>query len=668
MIIGEAELRMRPNFGGFDAEVKAKTDAAVQKIAASPAASGAGSKFGKSFAGGFTGAFTAIAGLAVLRTAVNFLKGSVAAFGEAQQAQEGLSASFERFPKLADTNISRLNELNTRLQQNTRFDDEAAAAAEVLLARFNLTGKQIEQLLPLVADLARATGQDLPAAASVVGKALLGQTRALKPLGIELKTTGDRAKDFQAIVEALTQKVGGFAERQGKTATDRLIIMNHQFEEFKESVGRAALPLIEGLSRAGIALATSLQAIPAPVLKISGALIGLGAGVIIVSKLAKALEALSHITVVEGAISALGRLFAGAPAALGPIGIAVTAIAAGFKFSHDEIERNRIALEEWTKTGEAAKIPPEELERAIEGLSFVMHKSQDEIRAMLGANIDLDATTGAVTGAMGLFKGKTQEASQALGGYQSAQDIANGKLREARTAFDHASEAVKIFKADMDRLLGVTLGKEAALDQFRDDVERLAAAFKDEGRDISGTTQKGRDHRALLRRIIDDTTQWAEANITAGSTIGRATQGQIAQLKELQKRFPFLRAELQKYIDQIAKGLPPIHQKIIVDPPIRAFSGGAKQASQSGNPIGAGQGSIVNELGPEFFIAPTGGGILSAAQSARLVSALEALSSGGGSSVPGVNVNLHGDVYGFPDFVRVVSDAINAAILESLRT
>ena len=44
--------------------------------------------------------------------------------------------------------------------------------------QFGLTGKQIEDLLPLVADYAAKTGKDLPDAATTLGKALLGNTRA----------------------------------------------------------------------------------------------------------------------------------------------------------------------------------------------------------------------------------------------------------------------------------------------------------------------------------------------------------------------------------------------------------------------------------------------------------------------------------------------------------
>src|SRR5574343_4631 len=151
-----------------------------------------------------------------------FIGQSVKEYAAAELAQNKLENAYKRFPKLASTNIQSLRDLNTAMMQKTRFDDDAAAAMQANLARFDLTGKQILKLTPLVMDLAEATGTDLVTAGGQLGKSFLGNTRALKALGISYTATGDRAKDMRAIITALNDKVGGESTRAAKTAAVKL--------------------------------------------------------------------------------------------------------------------------------------------------------------------------------------------------------------------------------------------------------------------------------------------------------------------------------------------------------------------------------------------------------------------------------------------------------------
>jgi len=128
-----------------------------------------GQNVGRVAAAGF-----AVAGLAALKFGFD----SVRAFAEAEKAQLELQFAFEKFPKLADTNVDALNRLNQALMKKTRFDDDAISSAQGLLASFQLTGKQVEELTPLLLDYAARTGRDLPSAAAALGKAMLGQGRA----------------------------------------------------------------------------------------------------------------------------------------------------------------------------------------------------------------------------------------------------------------------------------------------------------------------------------------------------------------------------------------------------------------------------------------------------------------------------------------------------------
>jgi len=200
-------------------------------------------------------AFGTAAGIALERAGralFDFAKSSVSAFADAQESQARLEDAFTRFPNLADTNIGKLQALNTQLEAKTKFDDDATASGQAVLAQFGLTGKQLEELTPLLQDYAAKTGQDLPGAAEALGKAFLGNTKALKAVGIEYKSTGDQATDVTNITKLLREQVGGFAEKQGKTAAGQAAILDNQFGELKETLGSELLPVLLKASEVGL--------------------------------------------------------------------------------------------------------------------------------------------------------------------------------------------------------------------------------------------------------------------------------------------------------------------------------------------------------------------------------------------------------------------------------
>jgi hypothetical protein len=195
--------------------------------------------FGKAAALGVAGG---VAGAAVGLAA--FGKSSIAAYKEAEKSAADLAFAFKKFPKLADSNVKSFQELNEQLAKKTVFDDDATASGQAVLAQFGLTGKEILKVTPLLQDYAAKTGKALPDAAADLGKAFQGNAKALKPLGIQYKSTGDKAKDFENVQKLLNDKVGGFAESQGKTAAGQAEILGNKFGELKETVGAQLLPVV----------------------------------------------------------------------------------------------------------------------------------------------------------------------------------------------------------------------------------------------------------------------------------------------------------------------------------------------------------------------------------------------------------------------------------------
>lgn len=190
----------------------------------------------------------AAAGLAVAgAAAVAFGVSSVKAFAEAEEAQNRLAFAFEKFPALADTSIQALQRLNTALMKKTRFDDDAIASGQAVLAQFGLTGSQLERLTPLLLDYATRTGKDLTESGEDLGRALLGQGRALKVLGIDFEDTGSLAGNFDQLVRDLEGSVGGLAETAATTAAGKLEMLQNRFGEVQEAIGAALMPALDKL-------------------------------------------------------------------------------------------------------------------------------------------------------------------------------------------------------------------------------------------------------------------------------------------------------------------------------------------------------------------------------------------------------------------------------------
>lgn len=187
----------------------------------------------------FLGLGAAVGVAFTMEKVVEFGKASVDAFLGAEAEQAKLSDAFKRFPALADVSRASLDKLNKTLELKSGYDDDAIASAEGILAGFKLTGTQITKLIPLVVDYAKKTGMDVPSAASNIGKALLGNTRALKTVGIEFKKTGDTANDVTTIMGLLQTKVGGFAANEATTAAGKAAILAAKFKDIKEKVGAA---------------------------------------------------------------------------------------------------------------------------------------------------------------------------------------------------------------------------------------------------------------------------------------------------------------------------------------------------------------------------------------------------------------------------------------------
>jgi len=259
------------------------------------------------------------AGLVAGAAMLLFAKQSISAFAEAEKQQVMLNQAYSRFPKIQDVTRASFDKLNTSIMNLTGTDDDALASAEALLSRFDLTGQQIQQLMPIINDYAIATGQDIGDATKKVGMAMLGNAKALKSMGINYKATGDRAADYSSILEILTTKVGGVGEAFGKTTAGQLAIASQNFENLKESVGVALVPALQAMVNVMRPAVSMFTALPEPVKQTGIGVAALGIA---------AMVATPRLVAMNGALTGMGL-------GLGPVAAILLAVITSVKGVND---------------------------------------------------------------------------------------------------------------------------------------------------------------------------------------------------------------------------------------------------------------------------------------------------------------------------------------------
>lgn len=230
---------------------------------------------------------------------------------EAEKSQAKLESVFDSTGAAAWTSIDALNEHAEALAAATTFDDDAVKEAQAKLLAFgDITGAQFEGATDAAADLAAFLGTDIPSAAGAIGKALsdpeAGLGRLAKSIGglteeqqksiDAMVAAGDMAGAQQAILDAVSGKIGTVAEDLAATTGGQMTQAMNQLGEAGESIGVFLLPVLTTLAQGLKAVAgwfTSLSpAAQGWIVKIAAVAAAIGPLILIGSKLVGGFKAI----------------------------------------------------------------------------------------------------------------------------------------------------------------------------------------------------------------------------------------------------------------------------------------------------------------------------------------------------------------------------------------
>jgi hypothetical protein len=200
------------------------------------------SEFGKK-AGLVFAAAAAAAGAYATKLAIDGVKSALAD----EQAQLRLADALRAATGATDAQIQATEDYisQTALAVGIADDELRPAFQRLSVATGDVTKSQ--DLLNLAIDISKGTGKDLGAVTEALSKAYAGQDTQLARLGIGITAAEAKTLDFRGETQKLSDLYGGAASRNAETFQGRIDRLKIGFDEAKEAIGFALLPIIERL-------------------------------------------------------------------------------------------------------------------------------------------------------------------------------------------------------------------------------------------------------------------------------------------------------------------------------------------------------------------------------------------------------------------------------------
>lgn len=197
-------------------------------------------KFSAAAKAAFLAAAAAAAAYAV-KLAVDGVKAAI----EDEAAQQRLANALKNVTDATDVQIAAIEKqiLKTSLATGVADDKLRPAYQRLAIATGDLSKSQ--DLLTLALDISAATGKDVETVSNALGKAYEGNTGSLTRLGVGLSAAEIKTLGLEGAISQLSSTFGGAAATQADTFQGKIARVQVAFDEAKETLGAALLPLLE---------------------------------------------------------------------------------------------------------------------------------------------------------------------------------------------------------------------------------------------------------------------------------------------------------------------------------------------------------------------------------------------------------------------------------------
>jgi len=195
----------------------------------------AGVAIGKAFA-----AAAAAAGAAAIAIGIESVKAAIAD----EKAQTQLALALENATGATKGQIAATEQAILQMSLATGVADDELRPALSRLVRSTGDTAKAQDLLATALDIAAATGKPVEAVANSLAKAYDGNTTALGKLGVGLSAAELKTMSFEQVQGRLTDLFGGAAAANAGTYAGQIARVQVAFNEAKEAIGTALLPIL----------------------------------------------------------------------------------------------------------------------------------------------------------------------------------------------------------------------------------------------------------------------------------------------------------------------------------------------------------------------------------------------------------------------------------------
>lgn len=198
------------------------------------------SKTGKVIGAAFVAA-AAAAGAYAVKIGIDGVKAAL----EDEKAQTQLARALEAATGATDAQVKATEAAILQMSLASGVADDALRPALQRIAISTGDLSKAQDLLAVALDVSTATGKPLETVANALSKAYDGNSASLGKLGIGLSAAELKTMSFDKVQTKLTDLFGGAAAANAETYSGRIARMQVAFDEAKETIGFALLPILE---------------------------------------------------------------------------------------------------------------------------------------------------------------------------------------------------------------------------------------------------------------------------------------------------------------------------------------------------------------------------------------------------------------------------------------
>ncbi len=176
---------------------------------------------------------------------------AVTAFMDAERASMKMAVAMKNQGDYTKAAMADMQEYAAMIQRTTASEDDAVLSVMANLKTYGMMNDEVKRSTQAVLDLTaakQAEGMTIERASELIGKAYMGETTALKRVGIVIDENIPKTEAYAKVMEQIQGRFGGAAAAELETYAGQWKQIKNQFGDVAEVLGLTLLKSIEAVA------------------------------------------------------------------------------------------------------------------------------------------------------------------------------------------------------------------------------------------------------------------------------------------------------------------------------------------------------------------------------------------------------------------------------------